>query len=367
MITDYNEVIRLNPDEKYAYYNRALALTERKQYKQAIDDYEHFVRLVGDTSGFTRQVALSKIIELEKRLENIWYDEIENTVDNIRKLLIFKNSCLTHYTSLSGARAMILENSSFRLSEGSFLNDTSEGRELFKYLSFDAIKHNVDETIEEQFIEKPFIGSFVADTKHNDLTLWRMYGKEEQAEAKGCALTIYKTAFINKLKDKLGLIGKKPDFQSESAEQFTFYNVAYQSKGKFIVSGSNRSTINRLNLLMKDLKVKIAKLTEVQKVGVTKVLNDIAYLFKSGEYQYENEVRLVVQGVGFDKTIENKANSPKVYIDLVDIVPTLAKITFGPKVERADEWAAAFNYYIKKQLKDNKEKVEIVISHLPFK
>jgi hypothetical protein len=118
---------------------------------------------------------------------------------------------------------------------------------------------------------------------------------------------------------------------------------------------------------MSELKNKIRNLDENQKISVNKLLNDIAYLFKSSEYQYENEVRLVVQGVGFAKKIEKEETPPKVYIELVDIVPALNKITLGPKVERADEWAAAFNYHIKEQLKDRKEKVEIVISHLPFK
>ena len=52
---------------------------------------------------------------------------------------------------------------------------------------------------------------------------------------------------------------------------------------------------------MSELKAKIKKLNEQQKISVIKLLNEIAYLFKSSEYQYENEVRLVVQGVGFKK------------------------------------------------------------------
>ena len=118
---------------------------------------------------------------------------------------------------------------------------------------------------------------------------------------------------------------------------------------------------------MINLKDKVKKLNKKQKIDVTKLLNNIAYLFKSSEYQYEHEVRLVVQGVGFSKKIERDFTPPKVYIELVDIVPALTKITLGPKVERADEWAAAFNYHIKEQLKGREDKVEIIISHLPFK
>jgi hypothetical protein len=45
------------------------------------------------------------------------------------------------------------------------------------------------------------------------------------------------------------------------------------------------------------------------------------------------------------------------------MVPVISKITLGPKVERADEWAAAFNYSIK----NAGNEAEIIISHLPFK
>jgi len=116
---------------------------------------------------------------------------------------------------------------------------------------------------------------------------------------------------------------------------------------------------------MNELKTKLEVLDKEQKTSVKELLNSIAYLFKSVEYQYENEVRLIVQGVGFEKTIDTNANPPKVFIELIDLIPVLTKITFGPKVERADEWAAAFNYQIKKEITNST--IEIVISHLPFK
>jgi hypothetical protein len=264
---------------------------------------------------------------------------------------------------------MILKNSLFRLSEGAFLNDTSEGRELFNYLNLELTNRTADETIAESYIERPFIGSFVAESKCNDLTLWRMYGKEAQAEAKGCALTIHKEKFIKSIKDKISPtdIDEGTEAETQIEEQFTFFNVAYLLKEKFILPGKEDSMELPLNDLMSALKNKVSELNKEQKAAIAIRLNDIAYLFKSSEYQYENEIRLVVQGVGFLKTIDCSFTPPKVYIELVDIVPALKKITLGPKVERADEWAAAFNYHIKEQLKKNTEKVDIVISHLPFK
>ncbi|QKZ14828.1 tetratricopeptide repeat protein [Spirosoma sp. KUDC1026] len=366
-ISDYTEAIRLDSNESYAFYNRAITWSSKKEYQKAIADYERYVSLTNNSDDYYTQVSLSSISELKKRIENAWYDEIDSIVNKIKRLLLFENTCLTHYTSLSGARSMILGNSPFRLSEGAFLNDTSEGRELFNYLSYGISKFSADETMAKLFVERPFIGSFVADNKHNDLTLWRMYGKEALAEAKGCALTIYKREFVDNLKEQISPTGTKSEVQSQDEEQFTFYNVAYLSKNSFIIPGKKKSTEKQLNLLMNELKSKVKNLSENQKNSVTNLLNDIAYLFKSSEYQYENEVRLVVQGVGFTKKIEKEENPPKVYIELVDIVPSIKKITLGPKVERPDEWAAAFNYHIKDQLKSGGENIEIVISHLPFK
>jgi tetratricopeptide (TPR) repeat protein len=366
-ITDYTKAIKLNAISAEAFYNRGNALSEKREYDKAISDFKRYVELSNDLNSYYAKVASNKIEELTKRIENSWYDEIDSIIDKVKALLLFDSPFLTHYTSLSGARAMILDKSLFRLSEGAFLNDTSEGRELFNYLIFETTERVNSEAMAEIFVERPFIGSFVADSKHNDLTLWRMYGKEAQAEAKGCALTVDKNKFISSLRDKVNSTENKLEIQSHIEEQFTFYNVAYLSKGNFSIPGKSIEIERLLNLLMIELSDKIKLLKLEQKVTVTRLLNSIAYLFKSSEYQYENEVRLVVQGIGFEKRIESKDGIPKVYIELLDITQVLNRITLGPKVERADEWAATFNYYIKEQHKDKKEKVEIIISHLPFK
>lgn len=366
-IDDYDKAIQL--DDKYAnaYYTRALSYKELGNYQQAIKDYKRYIEIVNNPDDYYTQVTLRDIDELNKKIENDWYDKIDGLVNRIKQILLFNDPCISHYTSLSGAKAMILDNSAFRLSEGVFLNDTSEGRELSKYLSFADVKTDTDETIAKPFAERPFIGSFVADTKHDDLTLWRMYGKEAQAEAKGCALTIHKEQFIDNLKKKMTLTDSKTESGSQTEGQFTFYRVAYMNKEEFIIPSSSEALTKQLNDTMHELKEAISNLDITQRQSITKLLNNIAYLFKRSEYQFEFEVRLVVQGVGFKKEINKDSVPPKVYIELVEVAPTLRKVTLGPKVERAEEWAAAFNYHIKEQFKDKKDPVEIVISHLPFK
>lgn len=372
-IEDYNKSIELSEGSANPFYNRALVYSQLEKYDLAVKDYKRYVELANNTNDYFTEIAIAEIKNLTKKIENDWYEEIDTIILEVKNMLLFTEQYITHYTSLSGARAMILENSSFRLSEGTFLNDTSEGRELFKYLSLSNAKQMEDDTISEVFVERPFIGSFVADNKHDDLTLWRMYGKEAQAEAKGCSLTIHRESFLKNIAFSLNPIDNGLSDISQQERKFTFYKVAYRSKNIFSIPGTSDKINRRFNKLLTELKAKLLKLNEKQLNSASKLLNDIAYLFKSTEYQYENEVRLVVQEVGFRKNIDTKIIPPKVYIELIKLVPVLKKITLGPKVERADEWAAAFNYHIKDSkertlvLSTEDNKVEIIISHLPFK
>ena len=97
--------------------------------------------------------------------------------------------------------------------------------------------------------------------------------------------------------------------------------------------------------------------------NLLELLNEITYLFKSAEYQYEHEIRLVISGVGFKKQIQKESAPPRVYIELVPINPVIKKITIGPKVEKSDEWASALYY----TLEEKELFPSILISHLPFK
>ncbi|MGZ3812233.1 MAG: tetratricopeptide repeat protein [Mucilaginibacter sp.] len=363
-LDDYTKAIQLDENFPFGYYNRARTYGTLGEYKKAIADYQRYIELENNLDDYYTKIALSEIERLKDNLENDWYKEIEQLIMEIKQLLLFDKHFVTHYTSLSAAKAMILENSYFRLSEGAYLNDTSEGRELFDFLSFKTPKSVKHESIAEDFLEKPFIGSFVADNKHNDLALWRMYGKEAQTEARGCSLTINKDLFVNSFKAKLNPDEARKSNVLQNEGKFTFYKVAYRNDDEFSIPDNTKKDAKQFNKLLQSLKVKVEGFTQEQNNKIAPLLNDIAYLFKSAEYQYEHEVRLVVQGVGIDKSFVMDSVPPRVYIKLIEIAPVIEKITLGPKVERADEWAATFNYYIQENYK---RKVQIIISHLPFK
>ncbi|MGV3459868.1 MAG: tetratricopeptide repeat protein [Flavobacterium sp.] len=364
----YNTAIDIYDKEAHYFYNRALVYELKDKYVEALKDYNRYLNLASkfphDFPEYNIRFAKAKIKELEIKIADVDISDISKIVNEIKSILLFDKPKLTHYTSLSAAKTMLIDSSKFRLSEGSYLNDTSEGRELYKFLSFHNSSWHTSETIPEIFTEKPFIGSFVSDSKHDDLTLWRMYGKEASAEADGCAITISRENFLRSIQSD---INGHEDNSVNTHQSFTFYSVAYKipDSSQFILPG-NKDNEDKLNKVLATLAEKISKLDQQNQDKFQRAkeqLNEIAYLFKSSEYQYEHEIRLVISGIGFEKNIDVTRYPPKVYIELTGIASSIAKITLGPKVIRADEWAAAFNYC----LKNSSNEAEIVISHLPFK
>jgi tetratricopeptide (TPR) repeat protein len=50
-IADYNEVIKIEPDNPFAYYKRGLSYTNKKEFDLAIKDFNEAIRLEPDKSG----------------------------------------------------------------------------------------------------------------------------------------------------------------------------------------------------------------------------------------------------------------------------------------------------------------------------
>jgi tetratricopeptide (TPR) repeat protein len=365
----YDKAIALNDKYFKAYYKRASAYEKLEEYEKALDDYKICTTLSDNSSDYFTTIAKEKIEELSKLIRNPIYTSISEIITRIKNTLLYEKPLVTHYTSFSTAKALIINKSKFRISEGTYLNDTSEGKELFDFLPpiFTDDSKNKD-TQAKPFAAKPFIGSFVTDNKHDHLALWRMYGKEENIEAKGCAITLERENFIGNL--KLSLVPDDKDGLSNNiSEEFNFYRITYytlKAERQFIIPGAEDKE-EAFNKDMRDLFIKtqqyLGKYSELKdKKDLLEILNSVAYLFKSAEYQYEHELRLIVKGTGMEKILCEQIPL-KVYIDLVEINPLIKKITLGPKIERGDEGAALFYYALDK----DGYNPEICISRLPFK
>jgi tetratricopeptide (TPR) repeat protein len=374
----YKDAILKDQNYVWSYFNLGLLYLESNDKDNAIIAFNDFIKKSENKNKYYVIQAKFKIEEIKKSKKRPEFGDVVNFVEEIKSQLLFDDFYVTHYTSTSTTMQLLLSDSVFRLSEGTYLNDTSEGNELLIFLNLPNSQNNKNKgTFDFPFTSKPFIGSFVAVEKHNDLNLWRLYGKENKEDATGCSITINQEGLVRKLKDKL-LQENSNDKQTSLnvIDDFSFYRVAYinkdlkEKKNIFSVPSLNNSRTRKLNKAINSLKVavdnykKVYK-TENERQDLYAKVNEITYLFKSTAYLYEHEVRLVLSGIGFDndKCVEANELGTKVYINSAPIPTLIKKITIGPKVKRAEELAAAFYYKLAK----SNLKPEIVISTLPFK
>lgn len=359
-IENYNKAIEIDSNYANAYYNRGLAKKEQNvDLKGGKQDFEIYLELTANDKKDVWNKYANYYIECINEIIKYKLSVITDLVDKIKDVLLISEDCITHYTSLSVLKILILDSHKFRISEGNFLNDPSEGKEFFNFLKYEPYTScKEDGYNSESFSSKPFIGSFVTKDKYNDLNMWRFYGKEEGVEAKGCAITLHMQKFIEDIKNSLPQ-GEEDFLKNES--DINFYRVVYLKTGSpdFYIPNSNKS--NELKELMTKLEKKVKSYKVKDKTPLEKYLNSIAFLFKSDAYQNENEVRLVIKGVEFKKEHDMNTIPPRVYIELESIKESVNKITLGPKVDKVNEWASAFYYSYKANAP------EIRISLLPYK
>lgn len=228
-IDSYNQAIQIDNKYDNAFYNRAITYEIMENYEKALTDFKTYISLTEKTPDSYTALAKSRVEKITKLLRSPTFTAISEIVTKIKKSLLYNQRTVTHYTGFSVAKFLIINKKKFRISEGTYLNDTSEGRELFDFLP--ALFKDVSKdksTVAKPFATKPFIGSFVADHKYDDLTLWRMYGKEENIEAKGCAITIDRESFIDVVK-KVLTSSEANGKTNKINEEFNFYRVAYRT------------------------------------------------------------------------------------------------------------------------------------------
>lgn len=346
-IVDYTTAIEIAPDYASAYYNRGLAKKESNiDLIGSKQDFEKYLELTVDENDLWAEYA-RKNIEIIDELNDKELSAIADLIAKIKCELLVKEDCVTHYTTLSTLKSLILEDSKFRLSEGNFMNDPSEGKEFFKFLENKTKNSHSDGLISDGFSPKPFIGSFVKKDKCNDLNMWRFYGKEEGIEAKGCAITLQTQKFIEAINSAIPKA--EEDYSNSYKSDINFYWVVYlerQKDGTFKFLSPNLNNSDNLSELMDELKSKVTSYNK-DKTSLEKQLNSIAFLFKNDAYKNENEVRLVVNGIEFEQQYKKDVIPPRIYIELVPVKNIVEQITFGPKVDKINQWLSVFHYIYK--------------------
>lgn len=357
-IKEYDKAIKIDSRYTNAYFNRGLAKKESQKLEESKKDFRKYLKLTTDTNDLWNKYANYYIKEIDIKINDKELTDIKQLIEKIKRILLEKES-ITHYTSLSVLKNLILDNEKFRISEANFMNDPSEGNAFFSFLEYNYITSSNNDTESKKFYSKPFIGSFIKNDKNDDLNMWRFYGKENGEEATGCSITLPIKDFIKRINKSLPK-GEEDFVKYES--DINFYKVVYIEKNgdlRFLIPG--QIDCHKLEILMNKLKEKIKSYKGFNKIYLNEYLNGIAFLFKCDSYKNENEIRLVVNGLEFNKEYNKNIMPPRVFIELESIKDIIERITLGPKVNKANEWASAFHYSY-----ENKAP-EIIISHLPYK
>ena len=262
------------------------------------------------------------------------------------KLYCDADGAAIHYTSLDTAKALVVEKSPLRAFRADRMNDPSEGEILRIMLGADLVSELLElDDMEE--LPSAFITSFVfrpevdpvGTTADDDLLHWRLYGKANGVEGGGACVAYPSRLFWPKwdthesasLYHAGGLLAAPSILRQLTRWQSVaprLYGVSYEGghAEKLIVD------VRRQVKRMRELKRAVA--TDEERTVISKcvkvLLEEIRFLFKSRDFEYEKEARVVVMVWPDERGIETQSNG-KHYVEFGrDVYPT--ELVFGPGV-----------------------------------
>jgi tetratricopeptide (TPR) repeat protein len=384
-IADYNKAIEIKPDYGLAFRNRGNAYFAQDNFQKAIEDYEVAKKLDKQNFAFLEEkiILVKEKLEERKILEQsnaIQKDkdekvkiekEIEVLINKIRELSKSKVKTVVHYTKVFVAEIYVKsQKSKMQYSNAIYMNDPMEGKVFFDYLD--------DKDIESAYLNgekrtetSVYLGSFLpaeeneGEVSHEDeLVMWRTYGKDENGkEAAGCSVVLSSDFFKVKTSKK-----EEPSVKDSSEELLNVVYIRKQKNKKKIVNDSKGQIESAIKMLKQKL-IKLIRLRNKYKskddfykdieVTIFKQLSTISYLFKSADYDFEHEVRVITYMPRNSESIKyrdiSEPNSPRkrFYIESYnDILPYIKKIFLGPKVENYQQWSLYFDYEIRQRAKE---------------
>lgn len=422
-LEDYTKAIELNKNDSYAYNNRGYVFEIMNQNENAIADYKKALEL--DPSNVKARDNLDNLLAKlglpqspsnSESFDNTFYkirectDELSESerinilkiftnllkpiIEDIRKSaenidIIWKDvpkdsvRQIAHYTSLKVADLLVMDKSKhLRYSNAVFMNDPDEGKILIDCIdnrdSSGKIKKAFNEVLEEES-SNFYLGSFLPVTAgHEDeLLMWRTYGRDElYNEAAGCCLLI-DLDFFDKYEERMGSIAMSNEDGSTESIKHPLYRVLYynQRQKKFTDDDAEKlnDDIERLTIALQELLEEKRNDNSEEGIkhdkAIDKVLyhtlSELRYFFKSSDYQYESELRVIqFKSKGPEIKIDNDASAlpRKLFIDSSKEVKShIKKIILGPKVPHPQRWL-----YLKKKMELDKHDLEMKFSDCHF-
>ncbi len=353
-------------EEALTYYQLASHYSPYSRYfKQLLDEAKarlgKEVEASGESTGFSARYVENEIKDLpehDKIAIRQTCSIINERVEKIRKRMFYKGSePVVHYTQLKTADIMVMnKDARLRYSNVVFMNDPEEGKVLIDYLldvplkaAFEKGKLEGDNNI--------YLGSFLPENKADYLVMWRTYGKNElNEEATGCSITLNRNFFDSE--DK-GLYTDMRFGSTDPTERQALFHVLYFDKGKKgLVTDGNSNMSLEVSASLAELQSELSLLIKLKdpedtdddgtkNIAINKFVyryvSELRYFFKSSDYQFEKELRVIKYFLSGDPAVKTDTNSAylprRLFIESTRPVRShITQIILGPKVAHPERW-----------------------------
>lgn len=354
---------------------------DKKKHSEKICELINFLSRKNEIKEYSKRSKYSFLFDENNKLtedELIKIIEIWSLVQKIKEQLIVKNPAklvFGHYTS--GAVLQIFleqkkkkdkeskENNETeenkysivtrsRLNNVNYMNDPSEGKVLNQFLNLAEIS--------QQSSLKPspwFLMSLT--TAIDQLTMWSQYG--DQAEGvclvldSGDFSTVRNFSEIDSLKSSYYNQGLADELKEnsiilESGSKDYIYRIGYLDNHRDYMlrpeynkclEGNGGNEIYIINDSLLDLKSRIEKIDKDNEPAlyekVDECLEEIRYLFKSADYSYESELRVLkympLEPDNSKIKIDDKGKYAKLYIERDNPIQ-ISEVIFGPKFQNPE-------------------------------
>ena len=272
---------------------------------------------------------------------------------------------VVHFTKLPVADILLSgDDVKFRYYHVSYMNDPEEGKILLDILDEPIIRESFSRGgLHED--NNFYLGSFLPESQADELVMWRTYGKDEHdGEAKGCSIIIDRDFFeadaeirSRKAENKSEAQKGKGDSADEGKSRVRrgLSAVIYYDKVKREILGEDSDDIKKE---LRKLRVQLTRIlrrygsyrggagSDAIKQAIDRVvyyvITVLRYSFKSSDYAYEKEERVIweMRPESDLVKIDEGGNMPKrLYVEAKKPIRKYIRgIVLGPRVIQPDRW-----------------------------
>ncbi|NMD38799.1 MAG: DUF2971 domain-containing protein [Christensenellaceae bacterium] len=355
---------------------------------------ENLINLLDNTV----RIFKSKLVQEASNTFNKIIDKYESTekkdlyarliqiyicIAKIKNMLIIKGvpkELVGHYTKIINLNNLLKKTDECRLwlFNASYMNDPSEGRTLLEYLkeisTTDNQKDIIDKLVSKYTEEFGASNVYLSSLSQaiDILPMWSMYGKDGQ----GCCLVFDPTIFdipednllLDTVRDEKDAdLDQSPQMKTkkllpetnEKSNKFYLHEICYLPNE---ISGKRAEQLKKLVRAIDHIS--LDELDEMNEKNIVldliaDSLDEIRYLFKTDDYSYEKEYRLLkLVDITSDKVklCEVENSIPRLYVKLEKKLK-YKEIILGPKVSDPD-FIAPYITYVDSTIKVRKSSIE---------